>query len=120
MLAVLGAVLLVASLWPSADSLPLFCLIHLVTTVPCPSCGMTHAFVAMGHGNWQGAWQANLAGPALYVSAWIIFGLALRQALSNRDLLGAAWKRGRALLVPAVLTLMAFAWAANLVHRFSG
>ena len=117
--AALAAVLTIAALVRSADTLPLFCLFRKVTTLPCPSCGMTHAFVAMGHGHWTDAWHANLAGPILYAVGWLALGLALAQGLSGRDVLAGLWRRTRRLAVPAVVVLMAVAWVENLLRRFA-
>jgi len=117
--AALAAVLGTASLFGSADTLPLFCLFRKVTTLPCPSCGMTHAFVAMGHSSWAAAWRANLGGPVLYATSWLTFALGVAQGLSGRDLLAGVWRRTRWFAVPAVLVLMGVAWAENLIRRFA-
>jgi hypothetical protein len=41
------------------NHLPLFCPFELVTSIPCPGCGMTHALFSMAQGNIGDAWLFN-------------------------------------------------------------
>ena len=67
------------------DAAPRLCLFRNVFGIPCPGCGMAHAFVACAHGDLSGAFAANLLGPVLFVVA-LAFGLrvALGAARSLR------------------------------------
>jgi hypothetical protein len=55
-----------------------------VTGLPCPGCGLTHSFCALGKGDIAGAFYFNQLGPLLYmlsllvwVRAWLVlFGRA--------------------------------------------
>ena len=78
-----GGVLLLSRLLPSAEGGPVLCLFRAVTTLPCPSCGMTRAFVALGHGDMRSALHFNLASPAVFAAAGILFILSLVQAAQN-------------------------------------
>jgi hypothetical protein len=35
------------------------CLWRVLTGLPCPGCGMVHAFLALGRGDVQAAWRFN-------------------------------------------------------------
>jgi hypothetical protein len=39
--------------------LPVFCPFELITHIPCPGCGMTHALFSMAQGNVRDAWLFN-------------------------------------------------------------
>jgi hypothetical protein len=40
-----------------------------LTGLPCPGCGLTHSFCALGHGNLRQALEYNALGPILFVCA---------------------------------------------------
>lgn len=92
---VAGAVLLASSIVPRAELFHGVCLWRTVTGVPCPSCGFTHAFIALGHGRVAEAMQWHLAAPALYVVTWLILLLACVQVITSRDMLSRVWRRCR-------------------------
>jgi len=113
-----GGVLLLSRLLSCADQGPVLCLFRRITTLPCPSCGMTRAFVALGHGDLHAALGFNIASPAVFLAACLIFLLALGQAAFSRPILPVVWVAVRRLVFPATVTLMAAAWSVNLVHYF--
>jgi hypothetical protein len=43
------------------------CPLRLLTGIPCPTCGMTHSFVAIAQGNLDAAIKYHLFGPALFL-----------------------------------------------------
>jgi hypothetical protein len=55
-------------------ALPYTCPARGLLGLPCATCGMTHAFVALAHGDLAGALHASPLGAALAAAAW---GLAL-------------------------------------------
>lgn len=116
----LAAVLGASAGLNSAGQSPFFCVVHTLTTVPCPSCGMTRAFVAMGHGRWGEAFAAHAAGPMLYLAALAGLALALAQVWMGRPLGGAVWSRLRRVAVPLVLGGIAIGWVLNLLERMGG
>ena len=60
-----------------------------LTGLPCPGCGLTHSFCALGKGDFGGAFGFNLLGPPLFfalVLLWIRSGCVLlnRTAIVQR------------------------------------
>ena len=64
------------------------CTFRALTGLPCASCGMTHAFVALAHGDAGGAWAASPLGALVAGGAW---AYALLDAA--RLALGLPWPR---------------------------
>ncbi|MBK9519223.1 MAG: DUF2752 domain-containing protein [Anaeromyxobacter sp.] len=52
-------------------SLPFTCPSKGLFGLPCATCGMTHAFVALAHGDLGGALAASPLGAALAAAAWL-------------------------------------------------
>lgn len=65
------AVIFVAtSTTATTTSLPILCVYRLATGIPCPGCGLTRGFVAIGHGLPAVAFDYNLLAPALFL--WMV------------------------------------------------
>ncbi len=64
------------------------CTFRTLTGLPCASCGMTHAFVALARGDAAVAWSASPLGALVAGGAWLY---AILDAL--RVLLGLPWPR---------------------------
>jgi hypothetical protein len=47
------------------------CTFRALTGLPCASCGMTHAFVALARGDPGGAWSASPLGALVAGGAWL-------------------------------------------------
>ena len=54
----------------SPDGLPAqtLCLFHRLTGLPCPACGLTHAWLAAGRGEWRLSWAWHPLGPAAWMT----------------------------------------------------
>lgn len=113
--ALLAGVLTTASFTEAPARLPFSpCPFYNSTGLPCPACGLTRGFVAIGHGDFAAGLAWHPLAPALYVAAVIalvasIFGVGRQAPL--------AWGRratqyGAAL---AALTLVAV-WLWRLRH----
>jgi hypothetical protein len=117
-LAALSAVFLVSALYRPPDE-PYFtiCAFKWLTGLPCPGCGLTHSFCALGHGNLVQAIQYNALGPIFFLGAallWVRSGLiALGRQRPARamDQLSRRLRLGRILL----LALVAFGAARILL-----
>lgn len=66
------------------DAAPVLCATKRLFGLPCPGCGMTHAWVATAHGDFATAFAANAFGPPLFAVAALWLGLRM----SSR---GRAW-----------------------------
>lgn len=65
-----GAVLAASAMVPAgnfSDLIP--CPFRLLTGLPCPGCGLTHAFCDISHGNFAQAWVDNPFGFFFYALA---------------------------------------------------
>ena len=74
-----AAVLLLAALLPASFATPFpLCAVKALTGVDCPGCGMTRAFLLIGHGRLSEATAAHpLAVPAfLIVAGMSVVGIA--------------------------------------------
>ncbi|HVZ79566.1 MAG TPA: DUF2752 domain-containing protein [bacterium] len=111
-LAVGASLLLAPSALPSLD----LCWFKSLTHHPCPGCGLTHSFLAIGHGRWAEAWADNPFGYVWYALA--IYG-ALRPVL-RRAVPGLARKAdgwlGSGPFFPLLVGVMILVW---LVRSFA-
>jgi len=97
-------------------ALPYTCPARGLLGIPCATCGMTHAFVALAHGDLGAAVQASPLGAALAAGAWLYAVLdALRVAL-GRPLPELPPSRLRAATALGVAALLAN-WAWLLSHH---
>ena len=64
------------------------CPFRALTGLPCASCGMTHAFVALARGDAAGAWSASPLGALLAGGAWLYAVLDLLRVAA-----GLPWPR---------------------------
>jgi hypothetical protein len=64
------------------------CPFRALTGLPCASCGMTHAFVALAWGDAAGAWSASPLGALLAGGAWLYAVLDLLRVAA-----GIPWPR---------------------------
>ncbi len=108
------------SVWLSGPPLPFkTCLFRLVTGWPCPSCGLTHAFISLGHGRWVVGFFENIMSPVLFLAAAMIFIGAATEAVSGRFFLRRSWDRFKTRLLVVFLVLAALSWAWNIYKAAS-
>jgi hypothetical protein len=70
---------------PDQDTFTI-CLFKNLTGFPCPGCGLTHSFCALGKGEIREAFAFNLMGPPLFL---VLIGVWIRSAcvlLNSTDL----------------------------------
>ena len=95
------------------------CLLRRTTGLPCPTCGMTRSFCAMGRGDLRDAFRQHPLGPVLH---------ALLAFVMVRSAVAAVWGRrlfartARLLLwsVPALLAAAVVVWVVRLWGMFAG
>ncbi|HEV7891159.1 MAG TPA: DUF2752 domain-containing protein [Pyrinomonadaceae bacterium] len=77
-----SAVFAVSALWSPAD-LPglVLCPFRALTGLPCPGCGMTRAFCALGHGDLSGAFGYNALAPFVFAAALLLWAHSLATVL---------------------------------------
>ena len=113
----LSAVLLVSMVWRPADDGPTLCPFRALTGLPCPGCGMTRGFCALGHGDLRGALDQNILSPALYVAA-IVAWAGAGARMTGRSLPGLAQVRAwlsRPVVGYALLAGALAWWAIRLI-----
>ena len=83
MLLGLSATFVTSVLWHPPDNPKIdLCLFHALTGYPCPGCGMTRAFCALGHGELRRAIGFNALSPILFLCAIVIWMSALATVLN--------------------------------------
>lgn len=84
--------------------LPSVCPFYNLTGLPCPGCGLTRAFVCLGHGRFGEALHWHPLG-------WLVFGLFVFLWLRT----GLFWFRGLVLLPLSPRAVTRLGWAAVLL-----
>lgn len=121
-----GAALLITARWlsPSPSGLGTHlqlglppCAFLTITSVPCPSCGLTTAFAYMVRGEVVRACSANALGAVLCALTWLslpwaLFGVVRARRFAATPSGGALSRLGLALAVLGLLQ-----WLARAVHH---
>lgn len=96
------------------------CIFKVVTGLPCPSCGMTHSFICLGHFRVKEAFFYNMMGPLVYFSVIIIFLISLYGLFSKKPLFSIVWERLKKRILMAVLFLAFLSWIWNIYKNVNG
>lgn len=99
-------------------SVPYVCPSKALFHLPCPTCGMTHAFVALAHGDLAGAFLSSPAGTLLAAGAWALAVADLVRLALGAPLPVVSPRTGR-LLVAAGVVVGLSSWAIVLVREVS-
>ena len=78
--AALAALSFLAARFLPLLALPFVCPMRGLAGIPCATCGMTHAFVHLAHGEVARAVAASPLGAALAAGAWLLAALDLARA----------------------------------------
>jgi hypothetical protein len=97
-------------------SIPLVCPARALTGLPCPTCGMTHAFVAVAHGDLAAAVAASPAGALLAALAWILSAADLVRLVAGAPLPVVPERTAR-LLVASGTVALGINWAWMLARE---
>jgi hypothetical protein len=96
-------------------SVPYTCPMKGILGIPCLTCGMTHAFVGLAHGDVAAAVGASPFGAVLAAGAWLYAALDLSRAALNLKFPFLDLKLQRA-VVAVGATALAINWAWLLSH----
>jgi hypothetical protein len=95
------------------------CTFRALTGLPCASCGMTHAFVALARGDAAGAWAASPLGALLAGGAWLYAIADLARLVAGRPWPALAPRTWRGMAV-AVTGAAAVNWAWLVLRAVRG
>ena len=91
------------------------CLFRNILGIPCPGCGMTHAFLSIGHGDIPGAFSMNPLGVVVY-GICVLMWLQLLVRLAGRRVVKISLGRvERTLLLAVCATAAAGVWYLKIV-----
>jgi Protein of unknown function (DUF2752) len=62
------------------------CPIRRATGCPCPTCGMTRAFLAIGHGEWSEAWHYHAFSFGVFAGCVLVGSHAAAELAWNRSI----------------------------------
>jgi len=87
------------------------CPLRALAGIPCATCGMTHAFVALAHGDPGAAWTASPLGALLAGGVWLLALADLVRLTVNAPLPAAGPRLARAAAAAGIVALLAnWAW----------
>jgi len=115
---IVTAVLAMSMLAEASAHLPFrVCLFWNVVGLPCPGCGMTCGFVAMGHGHLLEAWRCHPLSPLLFFGACAYVLTAILRRQPPRFPAERIPTRLRIVLGALILVAFLGSWALSL-HRY--
>ena len=115
-LAFLTAILLASLLVPPVREPPLsVCLVHLVLGIAGPGCGMTRAFLFIGHGDLPAALTLNPNSVLAFGLIVVLWANRVARILRHRELSLVLSRRGRLGVYLVTAALTGLAWIYNLV-----
>ena len=121
-LGLLTAVFVASVLWhPADDGGLVLCPFRAATGIPCPGCGLTRAFCAMGKGDVSRAFGFHALGPTLFVVAGLLWLRSAAVLAGFGDVVTRADRalvRWKALQIGGVLLIAV--WIVRLVSLFRG
>jgi hypothetical protein len=119
-LGLLSAVFVASVLWhPADDGGLVLCPFRAATGIPCPGCGLTRSFCAMGKGDVSRAFELHALGPVLFVVAgllWLRSAAVLAGAGDFVTRVDQALVRWKALQIGGVVLIAV--WVMRLVSLY--
>ncbi len=108
--ALLGGLSFLAARYLPVLAVPYACPVRRAFGLPCPTCGMTHAFVQLAHGHVLAALAASPAGTLLALGAWTFFAFDLARVGTGRPLPHLSQRTQRMAVVAGLVVLLG-SWA---------
>jgi len=109
--AAIGLLSLLVARFVPVLSLPFVCPMRGLAGIPCASCGMTHAFVHLAHGELSRALAASPLGALLAAGAWAFAALDLARVALGAPLPVPSLRAARAATALGIALLLAnWAW----------
>ncbi len=109
--AVIGAMSFLVARFVPVLGIPFTCPLRGLAGIPCATCGMTHAFVHLAHGEVARAAQASPLGALVAAAAWVFAVLDLARWLAGAPLPAPSPRATRAAAATGVVLLLAnWAW----------
>ena len=114
--ALIAALSFLAARFLPVLSLPYTCPSRSLLGLPCATCGMTHAFVALAHGDLGAALAASPLGALLAAGAWVYALADAARLVAGRPLPRLSDRLWRAAALAGAAALLAN-WAWLLAQR---
>lgn len=109
--AALGALSFLVARFVPVLGLPLLCPLRGLAGIPCATCGMTHAFVHLAHGEVARAVAASPLGALLAAAVWLLALLDLARLLAGAPLPAPSVRALRVATAAGILLLLCnWAW----------
>jgi Protein of unknown function (DUF2752) len=105
--AAIGALSFLVARFVPVLGLPFTCPLRALAGIPCATCGMTHAFVHLAHGELARAVAASPLGALLAAGAWLYAGLDLARVAAGAPLPAPSARALRAVAACGVAALLA-------------
>jgi len=90
------------------------CLFKTFTGLPCPSCGMTHSFVSIGHLRIYEGFFYNILGPFLYLLMLSGIFICVIEIYLDRLIIEPLFRRYEKKILLTVIPLVIISWIFNL------
>ena len=108
-------------LLPEHRPLPFeLCMLHRLTGLDCPTCGLTRSVCLFARGEWRASLSMHPAGGLVFSSLAVACPWIVGEAAANRDLGSTAKRRLVALAFVVGAALSVLVWIARLVGVWSG
>lgn len=118
MFALIGALSFLAARFLPVLSFHYPCAFKAALGIPCPTCGMTHAFVHLAHGQVAAAFAASPAGALLAACAWAYAAADLVRAAAGAPFPAPSIRVLRAATAAGIAVAVA-SWAFVLLREVS-
>lgn len=109
-----GIILSSLVITPFHESENTVCLFKNILGIPCPICGMTRAFLFLGHGDIYEAVGLNILSPLVFSIVVILWLYSVIRIFIGNDLVVRLTQRERFLIYFVIGGLVITGWAYNL------